>query len=595
MKTRGNSDSTASGQPASDQLSADQLSRLIDHQLHTLYQPTIDILRAQVIGYESFVRGPEQHALELPDALFRQAQAQGLTSILETRCQALAIDDFVARHFDGQLFINCEPAAFLDPSFERHSVIKTIEAHGLTPAQVVIELTAEYFQSDFAALRSAIDHYRELGFHTAIGDLGTGHDGLRLWSEIQPEYVKLDQHFTRGISHSSVKQSFVGAIVNLCASLQTTLIATGVETIDERDALRALGVHCMQGYFFARPSAYPLGSANALLTPAPRRRVDDKQLALDLATMMPPVTPDTVLGALWLRFEDHPNTQALPVVAEDGQPYGFIHRSHLYKLFARPGGRALYSQDAVRRHITTDSLIVHYNTLLSELSHRITESDNELVRQQFIVIDEQGLYQGVGKARDVLRSLNEQHLRVARHANPLTHLPGNVPTNEHMEELIRQRRLASVAYIDIDSFKPFNDTYGYQLGDQIIITLAQLLQEHLTSRDYFVGHIGGDDFVVVATTDHALPRLRLLQFEFTQAVQRLMLLAGENQNAYSAVDRYGVLKQFELPTVSIGIVQIKSAQPGNLDALIPALTHIKHRSKLLGGSGIAESDWRPDC
>lgn len=593
MKAPGNRQLIADGSRNGAPLSADDLSRLIDRQLHTLYQPTIDTVRAQVIGYESFVRGPEHHTLELPEALFHQARCQGLTSILEARCQALAVQDFVGRRFDGQLFINCEPEAFLDPSFERQTVVATIASYGLTPAQVVIELTAEYFQSDFTALRAAIDHYRELGFHTAIGDLGTGRDGLRLWSEIQPEYVKLDQHFTRGICHSAVKQSFVGAIVNLCASFQTTLIVTGVETVDERDTLRALGVHCMQGYFFARPAAHPLQSTDALLTPAPRRRLKDKQLALDLAIPVTPVTPGTDLGTLWLRFEEDPNSQALPVVAKSGKPHGLIHRSKLYELFARPGGRALYSRDTVLHYLTEDTLIVQYNTLLSELSHRLTESDNELVRQQFMIIDEQGLYQGVGKAHDVLRSLMEQRLHVARHANPLTHLPGNVPTNEHLQELIRQRRLAGVAYIDIDSFKPFNDTYGYQSGDQVIIALAQLLQEHLGSRDCFVGHIGGDDFVVAVTTEHVVPRLRLLQFEFTQAVQRLMSMAGKDQSVYQALDRYGERKEFGLPTVSIGIVQIKTARPGNLDALIPALTHIKHRAKLLGGSGIAEAEWQP--
>ncbi|MEX1058137.1 MAG: EAL domain-containing protein, partial [Natronospirillum sp.] len=382
MTTSGIQDPTSSAAPATSHLSTEELSQLIDVGLRTLYQPMLDTVHGEVIGYESFVRGPAEHALERPALLFPCAQNQGLMPDLESHSQNLAIQRFVERKFSGKLFLNCEPTAFLDPRYARHTTIQSAEAHGLKPEQVVIELTADYFKSDFAALREALEHYRAQGFQTAIAELGTGHNGLRLWSEIQPEFVKLDQHFTRDINTSTVKQSFISAIAHLCNALHTKLIVTGVETIEEKDCLSELGVQIMQGFFFSRPEEHPAAPPSVQQSP-PRRRSEDSHIASDLSNWIEPVCPKTDLETVWLRFEKDPGCHAVPVVT-DNKPLGFLHRSQLYELFAKPDGRSLFSHETVGQHVSNGSFIVPQSTRLSELSRQITEEDDGLLRQQYI-------------------------------------------------------------------------------------------------------------------------------------------------------------------------------------------------------------------
>jgi GGDEF domain-containing protein len=96
-----------------------------------------------------------------------------------------------------------------------------------------------------------------------------------------------------------------------------------------------------------------------------------------------------------------------------------------------------------------------------------------------------------------MATITEMQISAARYANPLTQLPGNVPINEHVDRMLSAASPFVAVYIDIDDFKPFNDTFGYRRGDDVIQLLARLLCEATDERLDFVGHIGGDDFFVI--------------------------------------------------------------------------------------------------
>jgi EAL domain-containing protein (putative c-di-GMP-specific phosphodiesterase class I) len=97
---------------------------------------------------------------------------------------------------------------------------------------------------------------------TAIDDFGAGHSGLNLLAEFQPDIIKLDMALTRTIHLDRVRRAIVKSMVNLCADLGISVIAEGIEEIDEALALRDLGVRLMQGYCFARPATERLPAIN---------------------------------------------------------------------------------------------------------------------------------------------------------------------------------------------------------------------------------------------------------------------------------------------------------------------------------------------
>ena len=119
-----------------------------------------------------------------------------------------------------------------------------LESVGLAPQQVVIELTENKPFFDVDGIMKALLHFREAGFAIAIDDLGAGFSSLRLWSELLPEYVKVDMHFVQGVHRDPVKYNFLRSIQDLAARCGTSIIAEGIEHEEELVTVGKLGIPC---------------------------------------------------------------------------------------------------------------------------------------------------------------------------------------------------------------------------------------------------------------------------------------------------------------------------------------------------------------
>jgi diguanylate cyclase (GGDEF)-like protein len=142
-------------------------------------------------------------------------------------------------------------------------------------------------------------------------------------------------------------------------------------------------------------------------------------------------------------------------------------------------------------------------------------------------------------------------------ANPLTRLPGNVSILNELSQRLASKEVFAVCYIDMDKFKAYNDTYGFEHGDEVIKETARILirsiQENGGAGD-FIGHIGGDDFVVVTVLERAEKiSARIIEL-FEQSVPGFYNDTDRRQGYILAKDRQGVERKIPLLSVSIGIV-----------------------------------------
>jgi len=112
----------------------------------------------------------------------------------------------------------------------------------------------------------------------------------------------------------------------------------------------------------------------------------------------------------------------------------------------------------------------------------------------FITVTNNGKYYGIVTVKELLEKTMEIEVNVAKHMNPLTELPGNVLIEQRLQLCIETPDGYGVLYIDLDNFKPYNDVYGFEKGDQVLTHLADLLRGIVSPTD-FIGHIGGDDFI----------------------------------------------------------------------------------------------------
>ncbi|KAB7627607.1 bifunctional diguanylate cyclase/phosphodiesterase [Alkalilimnicola sp. S0819] len=490
---------------------------LEQERLYALFQPIVGCRRQAVYGYEALIRGPSDSLLHSPLKLFDAAARNGRLVELDLLCRKVAIARFGELALPGRLFLNVTPQTVMEADFRSGETSRFLAEHGLSGNRVVIELTEQFPIHDYDVMRAAVQHYRAMGFSIAMDDLGAGYSGLRQWSELRPDYVKIDRHFVQGVDQDSGKRDFVRSIMEMARSLGCQVVAEGIETLEEYRTLWSSGLELGQGYYFARPAAQPARKVSTVL-PAQRQeqraKVGPANVG-ELARPVPPVNGRAPAEQVAHLFENDPSLRSVPVLDGEQRALGLARRADVLNLFASRYGRALYSRRPIVDLIQTEALRIPQGLALEALSQRITDMQGLAGDEDFIIIDRDDRYLGLGTIIDLLRAITEQQLRSARYANPLTGLPGNVPINTHIQQLLDQQRPFIVAYCDMDNFKAFNDRYGYAQGDDLILALSRLLQESLQPGLDFLGHIGGDDFMLVMKSADWHNRLRevLRRFE----------------------------------------------------------------------------------
>ncbi len=234
------------------------LRTILRHQaVNTLFQPIVSTLEKRIVGYEALSRGPSNSPLHSPLILFAAARRTGLLTELEMLCRQQAVKRFSSLGLPGRLFLNVSPESLLEQSHSPGRTLQMLEASRLDPKRVVIELTEQAPVEDYNLLHVALHHYRDMGFTIALDDLGAGYSSLRLWSELRPEFVKIDRHFIDGIHRDPLKKEFVGSMLNMARASQAHIIAEGIEQREELETLSSMGVDWVQGYWLGRPEAEP--------------------------------------------------------------------------------------------------------------------------------------------------------------------------------------------------------------------------------------------------------------------------------------------------------------------------------------------------
>lgn len=224
----------------------------------TVFQPIFDIHNKSILGYEALTRGPENSVFFHPDFLFQKATEYGLLSELEILCRDTAIKRFAYLGLPGKLFLNISPLVLLDKKHPQGETKKLVESADLPCQRIVIELSEKYPLPDTDMLSVALAKYRQFGFDVAIDDLGAGYSGLKMWSELRPNIVKVDRYFVESCHTDSFKRKFLRAIFELAQSAQAQVIVEGIECYEEYELLRQLGMQYAQGYYLAKPVANPI-------------------------------------------------------------------------------------------------------------------------------------------------------------------------------------------------------------------------------------------------------------------------------------------------------------------------------------------------
>lgn len=246
-----------------------------------------------------------------------------------------------------------------------------------------------------------------------------------------------------------------------------------------------------------------------------------------LLTRVDPVSPDMSNQQIFARFAATPLLRTLPLV-KNGIPLGIVKRQQFIAGFSQSHRFAEKICTDMMQH---EPLLVEKNMPLEELGSFLAESDSTLFTDGFI-ITEGGRYIGVASAQDVLRELSKMHLDATRHANPLTSLPGNAPTDRHIEHLIDTRATFIACHANLSPLRTYNQTHGYQQGDELIRLAARILDWACDAQQDFIGHVGGGDFILLMQSRDWKSRCKNALDAFNQAT---ILLTREHDTHNSTM------------------------------------------------------------
>ena len=536
-----------------------EIIHILDGKLLTPhFQPIVSLAQKKIIGYEALIRGPSNSSLHSPFNLFTTAEQFNLSTKLEFLCREITIQRYADLDIKEKLFINASPLVLLQPEFKKGETLKLLDQYGVNPRAVVIELTEHKPADNYEIMRASAKHYRSMGFEIALDDLGAGYSGLRLWAELLPEYVKIDKHFIHALHNDPVKLNFVRSIQSMAASLNCNVIAEGIETEEEFKAIEKLGIAHAQGFYFARPTAIPVEKIDSSLFTIDQVKSHKTSLlnnnattALHIIRDVTPISAKTRISDVMYLFHHNSELTILPLV-DDNIASGIVFRDKfLTKLFSSRYGIDLHGKHSIKTFIDNTPLCIDKNMPIDLVSKQLTSL---MTNDPAFIITDNGEYMGIGTLLDLLAEFTRQQIDNAKHANPLTLLPGSVPINNQINQLLANKIPFSFGYFDLDNFKPFNDVYSYDAGDDIIKAVANTLTNYIPAESGVVGHIGGDDFIVIFTCADWLMRCENILEAFKNTVPAYYSDNDVKAGGIYTENRVGEKCFFPLVSLSIGLV-----------------------------------------
>lgn len=392
----------------------------------TLFQPIVSLSSQRILGYEALSRGPSDSPLHSPINLLATARHAGRLHDLEMTCRQSACRRFTAHDLHGKLFLSASPETLLDPNHRPGRTLELLGQYGIEPERVVIELTEQSPTEDFELLDAALRHYRTMGFSIALDDLGAGYSSLRMWSELRPDYVKIDRYFIDGIHQDRVKREFVDSILKIAEASRSKVIAEGIELEDELRVLADMGIDLVQGYLLGRPQEVPRLNTEGLLSSSGWSQPVPFEVPDDLSTLLldrNAVLVDRSVAEVQEVFNREEQLNAIAVVQANGEPAGIVHRSQLIEA----PHRAIANQP-VCQLMKLDYLAVELCQPLHQLSRLLTSQDR--IDEAFI-ITLNGRYHGLGRTIDVLKLITEMAFRTHHAASPLP--PSSLPFRHSLQ------------------------------------------------------------------------------------------------------------------------------------------------------------------
>lgn len=280
-------------------------------------------------------------------------------------------------------------------------------------------------------------------------------------------------------------------------------------------------------------------------------------------------------------FTENPKIQGIVVVHEQ-KPIAHITRANFYQKIGTLYGYNLYMGRENNLISKNTPLIVDYFQPITEVSMLAMQRQEEDLYDD-VIVNKNGLFIGIVSIRALLMKLVEIQVETASFLNPLSKLPGNHLIDDKLVEMLNLDTY-SLLYFDLDHFKAYNDMYGFNIGDKVLLHITDILKKNLLQLGHFLGHIGGDDFLAILPHYEVKSICEKIIEEFDESISRFYHPDHLAQPAFQIKNRSGQMETFSIVSLSIAVVTNQSRQFEKIEELSNFVAAVKRNCKKNKGS-----------
>jgi len=296
------------------------------------------------------------------------------------------------------------------------------------------------------------------------------------------------------------------------------------------------------------------------------------------------ITLDMYATDVLEKFAKQEDIIALPVVNRKQKAVGLVTRRKVLAVFSHTFSRELNRNKQVDIIMESKPLIFDSHIDLESVSQAVTQRKTAHAFDP-VIFTHHGKYMGILSIITLLKTMTQVHVKNALDCNPLSQLPGNNCINHEIDQRLKAQEPFTLIYADLDSFKAYNDHYGYERGDHIIQWVAKLFKQHIQKGD-FVGHVGGDDFVIILKGDTWQAYIDKFMDDFTQGIPDLYKKKDRKLGYILGENRQGQTTKFPFISLSLAVIPCpKNAYPSHV-CVAEVASEIKHLAKQQEGNSV---------
>jgi len=532
-------------------------------------QPIVNIKSGKTYAIEVFLRNFDKSCgFYSINNFFNEAFNDGVLYQVDLLLRIKAVKKYKKVDIENlRLFYNVDSRIVTMPDFTTGNTEAISKTLNIDKNIIFFEISEKSTLTDPGYVKTLSSRYKQEGYSVVIDNFATGITGIQLLYYPTCDFIKLDRFFIHNIQKDTKKRLFFKSIIDMAHIMNIKVIATCVETIYEYYVCKDLGVDFIQGYFIEKPTSDPQDIHSTYKNIKELYKNDQRdstvnQIDKSKITKLDSLNIDSSFEELFKYLKNNPENHFVPIVDNLNQLCGAVYEKDIKKLSYSQYGMSLaknanmdmtlkkYIKGVVSAEITwsVDKILDIYNSTTFDKSGIFITKNNE--------------YFGFVDLNSLLELSYNRNIEIARDQNPLTKLPGNSQIERSIDDAFYENTVSHhLVYFDFNDFKPFNDYYGFRLGDRAILIFSDILKKYLIYEKIFIGHIGGDDFFVHFENmkyDEIYEILKFIQEQFKLEVSSLYNQKDRENGHIKTKDRFGNIRKFPLLGVAVAVVEVNN-------------------------------------